>query len=409
MTTVSVDGAQVSVYELVLVDEESAKILLERPESDRPEAIRRALKVGLIMMRDVVPIAKADFVRAEFLKLKAEMETYWKDEVRAKIDTSLKDFFDPAKGSLPTTLKQYLGEDGKLAQLFSDKHSDSVPSRLKTLLQSELTGEQSTFLKALDPSDEKGPVGKLAKDLRGRMDGMMTAIAGEKAAEAVAERGPQKGAPYEEIVLPALEKIAKIFGDTVEDVHAQKRAGDFVVQLDPETVPGITIKIAVDAKDSDLGLAESERVLRESRENWNAASAMLVFALDDQAPSVVVTPFGRLAEGYACVFDKNTEDSSVLEGAYRFVRLEAVRSVQRTLVAVEPEKLGEKVEQAAVKLRELSTVKRRITEMRSSLDELWAYVGKIQNEMRDLLDEAWQTLGMKKPMPEVTEGSSESK
>jgi len=81
-----------------------------------------------------------------------------------------------------------------------------------------------------------------------------------------------------------------------------------------------------------------------------------------------------------------------------------VRSTQRTLLAVDPQKLGEKVEQAAVKLRDLSTVKRRITEMRTGLDELWSYVGKIQKEMRDLLEEAWQSPGMKKPMPEDSEG-----
>jgi hypothetical protein len=60
MTAVVVEGPQITIRELVLVDEEAAKALADIREPERPDAARRALKVGLVLMRDVVPIAKAD-------------------------------------------------------------------------------------------------------------------------------------------------------------------------------------------------------------------------------------------------------------------------------------------------------------------------------------------------------------
>ena len=403
MTTVAVQGSSITVRELVLVDEEAAKALSDVVEPERPDAVRRAMKVGLVLMRDVVPIAKADFVRTEFLKLKAEMEDYWREEVRQRIEKTMSDFFDPKKGSLPSALKEYLGDNGKLKQLFDDRNTDGLPYRLRSILESELTGKNSIFLQALDLHDETSPVGKLAKELTARIDEIKAAVLGAKAAEAVTEQGPQKGAPFEDMVFSALERVARVFGDVVEDVHGQNRAGDFLIHLNPEAVPGHAVKIAVDAKDSKLSLPHSERVLEESKKNWNAASAVLVFAHGEQTPSAVANPFGRLAQGYACVLDKASGDAQILEAAYRFARLDALRSVQRSLGAIEPAMVGEKIEQAVVKLAELTTVKRRISAIRKLMDELWAFVGGVQTDVRDLLDAAWLGLGMAKPLPGETE------
>lgn len=403
MTTVSIEGAKVSVNELVLVDEEAAKFLADMNEAERPEAVCRALKVGLILSRDSVTVAKADFVRAEFSKLKGEIEQFWENEVRNKIDDSLSEFFDPQNGTLPKTLREYLGDDGKLSQLFNEENTAGVTFKLKDLLKNELTGENSSFIKSLDPSDENSPIGRLAKRIESKVQDLRDAVVGEEAAEAVVETGPQKGRPFEELLLPRIEQISKVFGDTVQDVHNQNRAGDFVVDLEPETLPGHRIKMVIDAKDEKLGRPESERILEDSKKNWTAVSSMLVFASSDQPPSAAFSPFGRIAQGYVCVFDKETEDPSILEGGYRFLRLDAVRAYQRQLGVVEPASVGEKIEQAVVKLRELSTAKRRITAVRKSLDELWAFVGSIQADLRDTLTEAWEALGMKKPLPEIEE------
>ena len=84
MPTVEVLEKSIHIVDLTIVDEECAEIVLASPEEQRDQLVKRALKVGLIMCRDAATVGKADFVRHEFSKLKQDIETYWKDEVRAK-------------------------------------------------------------------------------------------------------------------------------------------------------------------------------------------------------------------------------------------------------------------------------------------------------------------------------------
>lgn len=46
-----------------------------------------------------------------------------------------------------------------------------------------------------------------------------------------------------------IDRIAASFGDKAEDVSNQNVAGDYLVSLDAETVPGQSIRLAIDAKD----------------------------------------------------------------------------------------------------------------------------------------------------------------
>ena len=108
------------------------------------------------------------------------------------------------------------------------------------------------------------------------------------------------------------------------------------------------------------------------------------------------------------MLDKESGDIQVLEATYRFARLDAVRTIQRSLGGIEPVMIAEKIEQAAVKLGDLITVKRRISAIRKLLDELWTFVGGIQTDIRDLLDGAWQDLGMAKPLPDSEEVSADT-
>src|SRR5947207_4553903 len=124
------------------------------------------------------------------MKLRSEIEAYWTNEVRNKIEKTLGEFFDPVQGKMPSALKHYLGDDGRLGQLFNEKDVESVPSKLRSLLEEELTGEDSTFQRALDPSNGEGPVGKLARELGQKLEGLTRLVLGVKAAAAVAATGP---------------------------------------------------------------------------------------------------------------------------------------------------------------------------------------------------------------------------
>ena len=113
-------------------------------------------------------------------------------------------------------------------------------------------------------------MGKFAKDATDRLDEIKNSVLCAKAADAVAEHGPQKGAPFENLLYPALEKVARVFGDVLEDVHSQNRADDFLVHVSPDAVPGQMVKLALDAKDTKLNVRQSERVLEECKKQARA-------------------------------------------------------------------------------------------------------------------------------------------
>ena len=429
MPTVEVEEKTIRIIDLTIVDEEACEIVLACPEEQRDPLVKRALKIGLIMCRDAGTIAKADFVRLEFSKLKQDIETYWKDEVQSKIDATLKVFFDVDKGTFPQILKSYMGEDGKLSkffdendtrsfphqlkqylgdkgklpQLFDEKNTESVTYKLKQMLSDNLTGENSIFIQKLDPGDPQTPIGKLASRIEGKIGNIETLIKGEEAVSEIKEQTPLKGGEYEDQLYPVLERIAKPFGDVLSDVHSENKPGDFVVTLDKNTIVGKEIRLAIDAKDRNHSLPECERVLDGSKKTWNAQAAMIVFAGARFVPTEQVNPLGPLANGFVCVYDKNTQDDTFLAAAYRLSRLEAVREVRRQVGVVEPAAIQEKLDQAAAKLRELSTLKRNITDAKNAVGNLWQFVDRIQGEIFDLLDQARLALGSSKPLPAISE------
>ena len=406
MSNVEVLDSKIMIHELTLDDSEAAYALAEYPDEERPAIVKQALRLGLILRRQVSTAVNVDFVRLEFGRLQGEIEKYWKDQVVKKIDETITNYFDPVKGSLPRQLAQYFGsgqEQGKLSALFDEKNTDSVTYQLRQLLQKELTGEGSTFLKALNPDDESSPIGQLRKRLEEPIQSLRDTVVGKRSADEVAEAGTQKGGPYEDLVFSYVDRIAASFRDEAEDVSNQNVAGDYVVTLDPETVPGSTIRLAIDAKDRGMGLKGCEDTLRDAKARWSAQAALLVFARQVQTPFSPPVGLRRLKEGYVCVFEKEDLDSRVLQAAYQVARLDAIRSVQRSVVQVDAGVVQEKLEQAVQKLQEFVTLKKRLTASITELGSIRQFVDALHRECGEKLEEAWQALGIRAPMPGFTD------
>ncbi len=410
MEQVEVIGAKIVVHDLTLEDPEAAHIVAEYPPEEHLGVVRQALRFGLLLRRQVTTATNVDFVKLEFQKLQHAIETYWREDVVRRIDETIVSYFDASKGALPRQLAQYFGngeEKGKLAALFDEKNTDSITYQLRQLVQKELTAEGSTFLKALNPDDENSPIGQLKRRLEEPIQSLRDAVVGKKAAEEVAETGTQKGGPYEDLVFEYIDRIAGSFSDSAEDVSNQNVAGDYVVTLDPETVPGHAIRLAIDAKDKkSLGLKGCEDTLRDAKVRWNAQAVLLVFARENQTPFAPPIGLRKLSEGYVCVFDKEDLDSRVLQTAYQVVRLDAVRAVQKTLVQIDPALVQEKLEQAVQKLQEFVALKRKLTTTINELSGIRQFVDTLHRECREKLEEAWLALGIQAPMPTATEESS---
>src|SRR3989442_1554000 len=267
------------------------------------------------------------------------------------------------------------------------------------MIQKELTGEDSSFLKALSPDDDGTHIGRLRKRLEDPIQNLSDKIVGKKAAEEVAEAGTQKGGPYEDLVFGYVDRIAAGFADKAEDVSNQNVAGDYVVTLDLDTVPGQRIRLAIDAKDRPMGVKQCEDTLRDAKSRWAAHGALLVFARQDQTPFAPPIGVRKLGEGYVCVFDKDELDARILQASYQVARIDAVRSIQRSVDQIDPGVVQEKMEQAVQKLQEFVTLKKKLTASINELMVIRLFADTLHRDFRERLEEAWQALGVRSTLP----------
>lgn len=406
MNQIEINDGKITITALVLDDRDSAMVLSDLEPEKREEAVLTALRLGFLMYRHARVGVNVDFVRREFEQVVGEIKKHWETEVKTKINEVIANYFDLQKGALPRKLAEYFGDGsqtGKLAELFNEKNTDSLTYQLRQIIQKELTGENSAFIKALNPEDETTPIGKLKKRIEEPIERLRRDVIKEEAAAAMAETGTQKGGPYEDLTYSYLDRIVSAFRDVAVDVSDQNVSGDYVVTLDAESVPGQTLKIAIDAKDKKMGLKECETTLAEAKAKWNAQAALLVFARQDETPFDSPIALRRLIEGYVCVFDKESLDPTVFQAAYQIVRLDSIRSVQRAAKEVDTAQVQQKLEEALQKLQDFATLKRRLSAIIKDLRAIRDFASSLRDDVRDRLEEAWTALGIKAPMPALPE------
>jgi hypothetical protein len=406
MAEVDVSDSRIVVRHLVLEDKDAAMVLSELDPERRSETVLIALRLGFLMYRHAQTGVNVDFVRREFEHVASEIKAHWETQVKSKISELVADYFNPQTGVLPRKLAEYFGDashTGKLAELFSEKNTESLTYQLRQIIQKELTGENSAFIKALDPDDERTPIGRLKKKIEEPIDELRKDLLREETAAAVAETGTQKGGPYEDLTYSYIERIAAAFGDTAEDVSDQNAPGDYISTLDAETIPGQILKIAIDAKDKKMGLKECETTLADSKARWGAHSALLVFARQDETPFDSPIALRKLTEGYVCVFEKQSLDPVVLQATYQIVRLDAVRSARRSGIEIDAAQVQQKLEEALRKLQEFSTLKRRLSEAIKDLRAIREFASSLCDDLQQRLQDAWTALGIKAPVPVLLE------
>ncbi|MBI4443212.1 MAG: hypothetical protein HY649_07540 [Acidobacteria bacterium] len=418
---VAVTDSAVVISNLTLDNPDIIQYFKQLPEEERPRAAVRAFEIGVFCLQRTQLGHSMDFVRSEVERLMNSAATAISN-VPAQLEQKLggdTGALAPIRTAVNAAKEAIDGKAQEVTNLFNLHLDPTKPdatlgkalSTVKELINPEnpLSVQQKIESAIASVSQKDGTLAAAVKTavtealtkLENAVENLRNALLKEKGKEEAKEKGPGKGGDFEDQLYPVLQRIAKPFGDLVVDVHNDHKAGDFVVSLDHNTIPGKEVKVAIDAKSGKEYLPNSERVLAESKKNWNAQAAMLVFAGSDFVPLEQVNPFGPLANGFVCVYDKEVEDATFLAAAYRISRLEAIREVQRELGVIEPAAIEEKIKQAATKLRELSTLKRDITGATTAVTNLWTFVDRIQRELFDLLDQARLALGSNTPLPDI--------
>jgi hypothetical protein len=386
--SVHVEGETVVVDRLRVTDRSLAAFVEQRTEDERGELAERALRIGLLAIRDAGTSLDVEFVRREFDGLLARNETANQRAADA-LDQMLRQNFGDTDGRLPRTLEKFLGDRGQLNrfvnELFDENKRDSAIGRMRALLGSYFDGDASRLAQLLDPTRLGSPLHQFRSEmtqgfekLNERLSAMEAAFATRGAERA---RSAAKGTDFENLLDGLLNEAIRGTGDALErtgvtagDVMRSKK-GDFLLTIDPQTCGGAELRVVVEAKDRGLSWRQIREELEAAKQNRTAAVAVAVFT-PAHAPSGVA-PFDVRFGHVLCVVDPDAPDSATLCAAIRLARLYALATLAERETNVDAARVmaaivAVKSELDAIKAMktQLTSVGRVAAEVTSSLDRM---------------------------------------
>jgi hypothetical protein len=403
-TTVSITGNRIAVEHLELADADLAQFVGEQPAEGQAGLVQRALRVGLLCLRDAGVTVNVDFVEKEFGRLVVQLEARNQEAGKA-LEAALREQFAEDGGRLPRTLERFLGDQGALRRLvndlFDESRRDSAIGRLNALLGKYFEGDGSQLAQLLDPTRLGSPlyqfrteIGKGFEDLAGRITGL------EMAAQARASeraRSAAKGTDFEDLLEAMLGEVAGGLGDAVERTGTlagetlKAKKGDFVLTIDPTWTRGVDLRVVVESKDRALSTRAITEELGAARQNRSAQAAVIVFT-PEHAPANAA-PLHVMGRDVWCVLDPAAPDRLPLECAVRLARIFAFESLRDAPASIDTDAVGRSLDAIRAQLSAVQGMKAGLTSIGTATKKVYADldglkvailrgVGEIEAELR---------------------------
>lgn len=410
-------------YVLNIKDKEILDLISLYDEKIREKVLLKALKIGLIALKDIETVGNVDYVEKEFSKFKNDLEKEFlvlKEDFEKKlkeadelIKEKLKTNFDPEIGIMPQVLKQYLGEGGKLSDLFDEKNNTSAIAKIKDILSSYFDDEASTVVQLLNPDNPKSPLNQFKKEITERLFAIEKEIkakeASLEAAKKEAEKGTQKGFAFEELVFKEIEKIARILGDNcyptgkAQGLILDSKLGDVVVEINPSQTGGATLKIVFEAKDKMIYQNELLEELEEAMKNRGALAAIAVLSSKNILKDITKEAIGVFRD-YSknrtiCVLDKEIFDPLALEIAYKLARtklLLGLKAKEMKSDSINIVAINTLIEEIIKKLDDFSTIKGSLTKATRAINDSQTQIDRLKDDILEKLNELLEKTKVKK-------------
>lgn len=149
--------------ELVVSDPETIAELCSYPEGElRDEFLRKALRIGVMALRQARGQIDADLIRRESERMLMVLQARLEDHAQSVHDRTaqtLKEYFDPQSGRLQERVDRLIRRDGELEQVLRKQFGEEDSELAKTL--SRHFGADSELIKWLNPDQSQGLLGAL--------------------------------------------------------------------------------------------------------------------------------------------------------------------------------------------------------------------------------------------------------
>lgn len=404
-------------FNIKVTDSETLK-LLEFYESDKRDVVAsKALRIGLIALKDMESAGNVDYVEKEFEKFKVgmnkQLEALQKDfvgklsEADKLIEEKLNSHFNPDDGIMNKVLNRYLGEGGTLCDLFDENNKISAVSKIRKIMADYFDEDASKIVRMLDANNEQSPLYSFKKELTERLiaiQGEVKAAQTAKAAVKVeAQRGTQKGIEYQDFVFAELEKIAQILGDTCIPTGNQSgqvlndKRGDFVIKMNVSQTGGAELKIVIEAKDKEMYLNGLLEELDGAMKNRNAGISIAVMNSKDIIKDVNsnIGIFRDYANKIICVLNKDEIDTSAVEVAYKLARAKLLLNLKVKEMksdSVDVVAANNLIDEINKKLATFTYIKSTLTKANNAIGEANNQIDNLKSELNEKLDDLAVTL-----------------
>lgn len=374
--------------------EDTVNYFRQIPPDSYEDAFNRAVKIGVLALRDTELHAKVDFVEKTFNNLKNQLEKEF-DERIENIINKLDEVFKDETGKLPKVMQEYLGQGGNLYKLLVDPvNNQSAISQIESLMKKHLVGRDSSIYKIMDHNDEQSPLKALRQKIEEAISWARDKVIGADAAKEVYELGTQHGRDYEDLVFNLkIEPLAKTFGDEAQytkntggSLGPKAIIGDAVVILNPKYSSGVNAKIVFEMKDKSLTSPELLRELEQAKRNRDAIAAIAVFKKVEDMP-VSARIFAEFPGNcFSCWYDPDSTEQYTIEFAYRIARFNIIKeSLTVASKTIDFKNIMDLFTQFRSDMKIFSNIKTKITQTKGALDTINNEVEELENKLKETL------------------------
>lgn len=380
------------IKNLEVRDHELYEILSDQKELERPEFVKRALKVGAIALKDVLVTEKIDYVKREFERLCFELDRIFKLELGKEGMKGELDRIFGDDGKLLQCLENLFGSNGKLVRDILDMDNKNSPiGKLRETIESYFVGKNSEIYGLLDPNAKDSPISRLRQEIIEKLEKIETGIETYLAKKEVIEKAPEKGFIFEDTLENFLLNITKPFGDTLERVGTEKGKlgnlkGDFVITINDPMIEGQSPKIVVEAKAGENVRLTLKSLLGELRDAIKNRESHFAIAVTEKVISDAMGCY-REVEGdkIICTFGEN---GLPLEVAYKIARTYLLIKIrQAPEKIIDTAKIYGIVSKISNDLNAIKGIKAKLTKIETTSEEIATDIKSLETNIRESLEE----------------------
>jgi len=380
------------IKNLEIKDHDLFEVVSDQKEMERAEFVKRALKVGVIALHDILVTEKIDYVKREFERLCFELDKIFKLELgkegmKGELDKIFSD-----SGRLQQCLENLFGSNGKLVRDILDMNNKNSPTgQLRETIESYFVGKDSEIYSMLDPNSKDSPISRLRQDILSELEKIETVIETYLVKREVIGKTPQKGFIFEDVLEDFLLRISRPFSDTVERVGKEKGKlgglkGDFVITVNDSSIKGQPPRIVVEAKAGESVRLTMKSLLGELRDAIQNREAQFAIAVTETMISDAIGCY-REVEGdkIICIFGDN---GLPLEVAYRIARTYLLMKMHEA-----PEKVIDitriygVIDKISNDLNAIRGIKAKLTSIGTTSEAIATDIKSLETNIRSSLDE----------------------